>query len=73
MPIIAQVRDKAAFRGERFNGVPLNQTSQSKTMLVCLEPGQAIVHQSRFDTPRSVTVRRNFQGLQKERNVFQCH
>ncbi len=50
MPIIAQVRDKAAFRSDRFNGVPLNQTSRSKTMLVCLEPGQAIpVHSPAVD------------------------
>ncbi|MFW6039073.1 MAG: hypothetical protein ACOC9P_01185 [bacterium] len=48
--IIREVEDRAAFQAERFNGVLLNQTQRSKTMLVCLEPGQAIpVHSPGVD------------------------
>ncbi len=48
--IYPQVKDKASFKPDRFNGVPINQTSQSKTMLVCFEAGQAIpVHSPAVD------------------------
>lgn len=40
--IVSQIKDKAVFAAERFNAVLLNKTEQSKTMLVCFEPGQAI-------------------------------
>lgn len=49
--VIAQsIRDLAKFDPHRFNTVPLAQTPHSKTMLVCLEPGQSIpVHRPSVD------------------------
>ena len=48
--IVSDIRERAAFEVERFNPVLLNQTQRSKTMLVCLEPGQAIpVHRPGSD------------------------
>lgn len=48
--IVANLKDKAVFDQEKFSGVPLAKTQQSKTMLVCFEPGQAIpVHHPEAD------------------------
>jgi len=48
--IIPSVKELAAFDPNRFNAQVLAQTPHSKTMLVCLEPGQAIpVHHPKSD------------------------
>ncbi len=48
--IIPRIEERSAFQKERFNGVALQVTAHSKTMLVCLEPGQAIpVHRPGVD------------------------
>lgn len=40
--IISSVKNIAAFEEGHFNGIPLAKTDRAQTMLVCLEPGQAI-------------------------------
>lgn len=48
--IIEQIRDKAVFDANKFNAPVLMETGHSKTMLICLEPGQAIpVHHPHAD------------------------
>lgn len=48
--IAPSIRALAAFDPQRFNAVTLAQTPHSKTMLVCLEPGQSIpVHRPGAD------------------------
>lgn len=48
--IAPSIRELAAFDPQRFNAVTLAQTPHSKTMLVCLEPGQSIpVHHPGVD------------------------
>ena len=53
--ILSDVRDAAAFDSQRFNAITLAQTPHSKTMLVCLEPGQSIpVHSPGIDLTLTV-------------------
>lgn len=40
--LIPSIKDKAQFAADKFNAVLLAQTPRSKTMVVALEPGQAI-------------------------------
>jgi len=48
--IVPQIEEQASFQTDRFQGVALKQTPRSKTMLVCLEAGQAIpVHRPKVD------------------------
>ena len=48
--IVPSIRDLAQFSPDRFKGVTLVQTPLSKTMVVGLEPGQAIpVHHPKSD------------------------
>jgi quercetin dioxygenase-like cupin family protein len=48
--IVSSIRDLAAFDPHRFAPKALAQTAYSKTMLVCLEPGQSIpVHHPGID------------------------
>jgi len=48
--IAPSIRELAKFDATRFNAVTLAQTPHSKTMLVCLEPGQSIpVHRPGVD------------------------
>ena len=48
--IVPSIRELAAFDPQRFAAKLLAQTQHSKTMLVCLEPGQSIpVHHPHSD------------------------
>jgi quercetin dioxygenase-like cupin family protein len=48
--IIPSISELAKFDPSRFNAITLSQTDKSKTMLVCLEPGQSIpVHSPGID------------------------
>lgn len=48
--LIPSIRERAAFSPDKFQGVPVARTSRSQTMLVCLEPEQAIpVHHPGID------------------------
>lgn len=48
--VVSSIKDKAIFSTDRFQAVTLAQTPRSKTMVVGLEPGQAIpVHHPKSD------------------------
>ena len=48
--IVASVQEMASFNPQKFEAKTLAQTERSKTMLVCLEPGQSIpVHRPGID------------------------
>lgn len=47
---VPNVRDRAAFRPERFNPVVLAERERTKAILACFEPGQFIpVHRPGMD------------------------